>query len=57
MEQITRDEKEIRMALPGLFDDRLKGKPYGLFPFFAPGAVAVRDHSPMDIGGMDKFHG
>ena len=43
------------------FRSRAKGwrwnkSPDRLFPLFAPGLIAVRDHAPVDIGGVNKFH-
>ena len=57
VEQISRDQKKIRMAVPGILDDGLEGETDGLLPLFSPGPVAVRHHPPVDVCSVNKFHG
>ena len=57
VEHISRDQKKIRMAVPGILDDGLEGETDGLLPLFSPGPVAVRHHPPVDVCSVNKFHG
>ena len=49
VEQISRDQKKIRMAVPGILDDGLEGETDGLLPLFSPGPVAVTNQIPNSI--------
>jgi len=56
-EQISRDQKKIRTAVPGILNDGLEGEADGLLSLFPPGPVAVRHHPPVDVCSVNKFHG
>ena len=56
VEQIAGDQKEIGAEVSRVLNDSLECQSDRLFPLFAPGLITVRDHAPVDIGGVDKFH-
>ena len=56
VEQIAGDQKEIGAGVSRVLNDSLECQSDRLFPLFAPGLITVRDHAPVDIGGVDKFH-